>query len=115
LGLFTCMKTIREFSHQELPGADRILMVLGIVLLACAVYLLSAVEHPVDHRLHPAKALAAVESLLGSPICFLVSLRELIRYRRSWAVVIAVCTSALAATIAWLAVVLIVSGKLPVI
>lgn len=109
LGLYKLMKTTRELSNQPIHGGDRILMVVGVFVLACSMYLIFALKY----HFHTARPLAGVVGSLAAPICFLLSVRELARYRRTGWVIIAVASSGLAAALAWLAVFLIVSGRLP--
>jgi hypothetical protein len=101
------MKTTREVAHQQIRGVDRILAASGILVFACAIYLAMGLKY----HLHTARPLAGLVSALLGPVCFLLAIRELARYRRSVWSVTAVATSGMAVAIAWLATVLFVSGR----
>ncbi len=103
------MKTTREMSREAVPGGERFLMIASIAVFACAVYLGVALTRD----LHLAKPLTGVVSALAGPICFILSVRELTRYRKNWWTITAAVASGLAVAIAWGAVVLVVLGKIP--
>jgi hypothetical protein len=87
----------RSSLYQKVRFSDRALLLLSVVMVALAI----ALPFAVVYRVRMLPPLAGIVSVLGSPVCLILSIIELVRYERRWRTIVAVVASVIATAVCW--------------